>query len=123
MQYTLSQSDVRLLRQMVRAYRGGGTTSRPVARRRRGRGGSGGNVINIIHGQAVGAVNGGNFSIDHILVRNGADPRDDTDDPLEAVLVDNPFGFVIADNGLVRAEQGDDGVWDAVQAVCPAAGS
>lgn len=76
--------------------------------------------VNIIHGQAVGAVSGGTFDIDNIELKNGVDPRSDTSSTTETVEVENPFGWDIDDNGLVRAEQADDGTWIAVQAQCPA---
>ncbi len=77
-------------------------------------------TMNVIHGQAVGAVSGGGFDIDHIELKNGIDPREDTGDDTETVEVENPFGWDIDDNGLVRAEQADDGTWIAVQVKCPA---
>lgn len=74
----------------------------------------------IIHGQAVGVVTGGGFTIDNITVRRGPDPRTNPASSSETIAVLNPFGWNIDDNGLVRAEGADDGTWDAVQAKCPA---
>ena len=79
-----------------------------------------GGGMNIIHGRSVGAVSGGTITLDSIEVKNGVDPRDDPNSATETVEVDNPFEWDIDDNGLVRAEQEDDGPWTAVQAKCPA---
>jgi hypothetical protein len=118
--YTLSKQDVRTLKGVVRKVSAGKVSQRPLPTRRRTRNTKGG-TVNIIHGLAVGAVSGGStFNIDNIEVRNGVDPREDPEDAAEAVEVLNPFGWHIDDNGLVRAEQADDGTWDAVQAACPA---
>ena len=82
-----------------------------------------GGTTNVIHGQAVGAMSGtGGHDLDHIQVMNGADPREDVEDADEPISVLNPFGYTSDDNGLVRAEQADNGDWIVTDAQCPAGG-
>jgi hypothetical protein len=79
------------------------------------------NTINVIHGQAVGAMSGsGAHDLDNIEVMNGSDPREDPEDTAETVEVLNPFEYTADDNGLVRAEQADNGDWIVTDAKCPA---
>jgi hypothetical protein len=117
--YTLTADDVRELKRLRRMVFGGKTSQRPVPTRRRTRNTRGGGM-SVIHGQSVGAVSGGAITIDNIELMNGVDPREDTSSTAETVEVENPFGWDIDDNGLVRAEQASDGTWIAVQAECPA---
>lgn len=81
--------------------------------------GGGGSSMNVIHGLATGSVSGGTFNADNIELINGVDPRSDTSSTTETVEILNPFGFDIANNGKIRAEQADDGDWICVQAECP----
>ncbi len=77
--------------------------------------------FNVIHALAKGAVTDtdATFTVDNIVLRNGVDPREDPGDSAEELEVDNDFGFTIDDNGLIRAEQADDGTWECTQAKCP----
>lgn len=112
----LTKQDARILQDVIRKARGGFTSRRPVPVRRRPMGGGGGTPLNIVHGQAVGAVatDDATFDIDQIELMNGAMPSGVTESSADTIEVANPFALSIRDNELVRAEQADDGTWIAV---------
>ena len=116
--YYVDDKSRRILQDTVRTVRAGKTSSRPVPTRRAPRGGGGG--LNVVYGQAVGAMSGtGSHTIDNIESIMGADPRANTSDAAETLAVDNPFGYECDDDALVGAWKVKSGAWHVFDAVCP----
>lgn len=79
----------------------------------------------VVHGLAQAAVTSGDITLTTVETQIGLDPwwhrlqEVGFNRAAQTLVVTNPFGFAVAQGGLVRAEENDYGVWQAVQAECP----
>lgn len=80
----------------------------------------------VVHGRAQAAVTSGDITLENVERQIGMDPwwwqivnTPAFDREAQTLVVKNPFGFAVAEGGLVRAVENDYGDWQAVQAECP----